>query len=187
MNKKNTYTILFSCLAILILLLIILLGMHVRKNKNADSQSNGATEITENFDIHPETEENAIPTVVNTEPSVSVNDVSTQPLSIFLNSIIDDSYKTDSYACDIITQESMASNVISIQLESDDFSDEASCIAAAKSIIEQTISSEYADQIQAFDFSFMVSSQVRYIMLVNDISNITSADMIEDHMKIQEF
>lgn len=196
MNKKNIRILLVICL-ICIIVLVAFLCVYSQNNKkesqnpqDADATTSGTeitSETTENFDIRPDTEENAIPTVINTESTVSVNDVSTQNLSVFLNSIIDDSYKTSSFACDIITQESMDTNIISIQIESNDFSEEANCINTAKSIIEQTMNSEYFNEIQAFDFSFIANSQVRYIMLVDNVQDISSSDMIVDYIKIQEF
>lgn len=189
MNKQKISIIsVIIIIFIIVIIAVFALSQKKQTDKPQDETQNSenATEISESFDVRPESEAD-IPTVTSSETGIYVNDDSTQDLSVYINSIIDDSYKTSSYACDIITQESVNGSILSIQIESSSFSEESGCIEAAKSIIEQALDSEYYKDIQAFDFSFMADSQVTYIMLVDDAQSITSPDMIEDKMKIQEF
>lgn len=137
------------------------------------------------FNIVEETETE---TTETQEESIPVTfDEAKTSLSALLDSLIDASYKSSpSYSCDLLTDADKKEHIIlSINLESSDFTEQDSCVNAVSPIIDGVLASEYYSFISSMDFYMLVDGQPSYILHVDDASAITSTNDIGNQLDIQ--
>ena len=108
-------------------------------------------------------------------------------LESLLDSLINSSYKTSSsYSCDLLTDAELKDHVIlSIGLESSDFTNETSCINAITPIISGLLNNEYYSFISSMNFEMISNGQITYTIHVDDATAITSEDDIASHLDVQ--
>lgn len=108
-------------------------------------------------------------------------------LESLLDSLINSSYKTSSsYSCDLLTDAELKDRVIlSIGLESSDFTNETSCINAITPIISGLLNNEYYSFISSMNFEMISNGQITYTIHVDDATAITSEDDIASHLDVQ--
>lgn len=139
------------------------------------------------FNIVEEAESETTETETQEENIPVTFDEAKTSLSALLDSLIDASYKSSpSYSCDLLTDADNKEHVIlSINLESSDFTEQDSCVNAVSPIIDGVLASEYYGFISSMDFYMLVDGQPSYIVHVDDASAITSTNDIGNQLDIQ--
>lgn len=139
------------------------------------------------FNIVEEAESETTETEPQEESIPVTFDEAKTSLSALLDSLIDASYKSSpSYSCDLLTDADKKEHIIlSINLESSDFTEQDSCVNAVSPIIDGVLASEYYGFISSMDFYMLVDGQPSYILHVDDASAITSTNDIGNQLDIQ--
>lgn len=129
-------------------------------------------------------ESSVSPSVSVYENPDAISDEDRDQLSELINGLIDESYKTPFYSCDILTPINGSGGMVSVQIESDSFSVEENCISAVTGIISGALSSPLYSSIHSFDINFLCDGQLKYMISVEDASSISSSDEIADSLDI---
>ena len=143
------------------------------------------TEIT--TEEKASTESADSPSTENTD-TLSVDSVDIENiLSTLFNSNIDDSYKTSSYYCDILTPAKGDGKLVSIQMESDAFKDENVCASLVVDIIASIYMSDDYEYVNSVEFYMLSSGQLNYLISLKNAQNVSTVSDITPNLEITSY